>query len=195
MLQSRFYLHHGAIADLPTAVLFGAGRLNIEVDPHRKLDVRGAGLAVQPGCAVAHALSQRFPMLDAQVVGSRVDPGTRFQRTGIIFRGDLHPDSGDVFIRQGCKAREAQAGHAAQQAAPAYLAAQDTTAQVQSAPVLQDLAALKLKALNRQDNFQLQPVGGVGQLGENDRRIVKNPMQEGGPVIMGIQFFKGTPGS
>jgi hypothetical protein len=158
----------------------------------RQLDPSGVGATLQPGRLAAQALPQPVPVLESQVVRLPIQTGANLDPPSVVPRSDAHPQGTQVAVRKAGEAFEDQAGLAAARAAPGQVPPQAARFQVEAADKSEQLALVEAEALAGEDDLQLQPIGCISQLGEEDRHVVENPVQERGAHLAGMGLLEGA---
>ncbi len=151
-----------------------------------------SGTAVQPDAEDVVSLVQNVPVHHAPVVGIAVDAGLHLNPPFKIHRRDLAANGQHVRVGQAGKALEAQVYGVAGRAAPAHVAAEQGTAQVEPALVLQHLAPIHAEPLAGHEHDQRQPVGAVSQFRVEDWDVIVHAVDQGGRPRTRIPFLEGA---
>ncbi len=170
-----------------------AAAVNCEGSCHGEFDSRMAGAAVQPDVVDVVSLVQNVPMHHAPVVGIAVDAGLHLDPSLKVHRRDLAANGQYVGIGQAGEALETQVHSVAGPAAPAHIAAEHATVQVEPALVLQHLAPVHAELLAGHEHDQRQPVGTVSQFRVEDRDVVVHAVDQSSRPGTGIPFLESAP--
>jgi len=157
----------------------------------RQVDVAVARLAQEPEPALAVlSLREMVPVQQIFVADVPIDPRLDGHMAGPVHRRQHHAHRADVFARVAGEALEGHVQHGAIRRLPAYLAAQKAVTQVQPAAEMQAGALIQAEKLPVDGDHQIEPVGQVGQFGEDDRPVVEDAVRQGEGMVARIALFQ-----